>query len=69
MKIRSHTLLFKDFNSKWYKKWAKELKQDKDHLDNHVLRANKFWQNAIIVQALWERGTFYKGACGIGFGV
>jgi hypothetical protein len=69
MEIESHSLIIKDFSSDWYKKWAKELKQDKDHLDNHSLRANKFWQNAVLVQALWERGVVKKGNFGLGFGV
>lgn len=68
--IDSHTLVKGDFSTSWYKRWAKELKQDKDHLDNHALRANKFWQNAIIVQALWERIDFTKpSVSGAGFGV
>ncbi len=67
--IKSHTLIFSDFETKWYKKWAKELKQDKNHLDNHDLLANKFWQNAIIVEALTERLDFTNGVNGIGFGV
>lgn len=59
-----------DFDSGWYKRWAKELKQNKDHLDNHALRANKFWQNAIIIQAVSERIDFERGdVSGLGFGV
>lgn len=67
--IKSHSLLHKDFSTKWYKKWAKSLKQDKQHLENHDLFANKFWQNAIIAQALWERGVIAEGTRGVGFGV
>ncbi|HTE57612.1 MAG TPA: hypothetical protein VK694_02625 [Verrucomicrobiae bacterium] len=68
--IKSHTLVTKDFDSDWYKRWAKELKQDKHNLDNHALRANKFWQNAALVQALWERLDFSRSdLSGVGFGV
>ncbi|HEV2402953.1 MAG TPA: methyltransferase domain-containing protein [Candidatus Saccharimonadales bacterium] len=69
MKIESHALLFKDFESAWYKKWAAELKQDKDHLDGHAVKANKFWQNAIICQMLFKRRKLHPGVSGIGFGV
>lgn len=69
MQIKSHTLVSSDFKTEWYKKWAKELKQDKNHLDNHDLLANKFWQNAIIIQALAERLDFSNGVSGVGFGV
>jgi hypothetical protein len=67
--IQSHSMLRKDFSTDWYKKWAKALKQNKNHLDNHDLLANKFWQNAIIAQALWERGVITKDKRGLGFGV
>lgn len=69
MKVNSHALLFRDFNTGWYKKWAKELKQDSNHLEGHHLRANKFWQNAAICQALFERKQLKVGNRGIGFGV
>jgi hypothetical protein len=69
MKLRSHALLFKDFDSAWYTYWAKELKQDKAHLDGFALRSNKFWQNAAICQALADRGALFRGSHGIGFGV
>jgi hypothetical protein len=58
-----------DFDSSWYKKWAKELKQDKDHLQDHQIRANKFWQNAALTEALYEQGVLEAGKSGIGFGV
>ncbi len=67
--IRSHSLLFSDFSTDWYKKWAKVLKQDKNHLEGHALKANKFWQNAIMTQVLFERGFLAPGKTGIGFGV
>jgi hypothetical protein len=69
MKLKSHALVFRDFKSAWYKKWAAELKQDKDHLDGHMLRANKFWQNAVICQALYKHKKLKPGLKGIGFGV
>lgn len=69
MKLRSHALLFKDFNTSWYKKWSVDLKQDNSHLDGHKLKANKFWQNAAICQALFERHKIKPGLRGIGFGV
>lgn len=67
--IRSHSLVFSDFYTTWYKKWANELKQNKANLDSHKLKANKFWQNATIVQALYERGLLEDGKTGVGFGV
>ncbi|CAN5371992.1 hypothetical protein BH10PAT3_BH10PAT3_1590 [soil metagenome] len=67
--IKSHPFLHKDFKSVWYKRWAKELKQDKLHLDGNELYSNKFWQNAVMVQALYERGVLKDGTRGIGFGV
>ena len=62
-------MLVKDFRSSWYTYWARMLKQDEYHLDGHKLKANKFWQNASICQALIERGKLKKGKKGIGFGV
>ena len=59
--IKSHSLLFSDFDTKWYKNWARELKQDRDHLAGHKLKANKFWQNAVMVEALYERGMLEDG--------
>ncbi len=67
--INSHSLLFSDFRTTWYKKWAKLLKQDARHLEGHALLANKFWQNAIMAQALYERGALEAGKSGLGFGV
>lgn len=67
--LRSHSLLFSDFDTKWYKRWAKELKQNKANLEGHKLKANKFWQNSVMVQALYERGLLEAENTGIGFGV
>lgn len=67
--IKSHSLVYKDFNSLWYRRWARELKQDKNHLDNHALKANKFWQNAVMAQVLYAGGFLKKGRQAIGFGV
>ncbi len=67
--IKSRSLLFSDFTTAWYKNWAKELKQNKNHLEGHAIRANKFWQNAVIAQILYERGLVKYGRSGIGFGV
>lgn len=67
--INSHALLFSDFKTTWYKKWAKLLKQDPKHLEDYALRSNKFWQNAAMAQALYERGVLKSGKRGVGFGV
>ncbi|MEK7621057.1 MAG: methyltransferase domain-containing protein [Patescibacteria group bacterium] len=67
--INSHSLVFSDFDTKWYKHWAKELKQDKDNLGGMRLRSNKFWQNAIMAQILYERGMLNPDRRGLGFGV
>lgn len=68
--IHSHSLIFSDFDTKWYKRWAKELKQDSPkYLEDHQLRANKFWQNAVMAEALHEHGMLKKGQTAIGFGV
>lgn len=67
--LRSHSLLFSDFDTKWYKRWAKELKQTKDNLGDYQLHANKFWQNAVMVEALNEAGVLKAGNTAIGFGV
>jgi SAM-dependent methyltransferase len=58
-----------DLKAQWYKRWAKELKQDKEHLEGYALYANKFWQNAVMVQALFERSLIAKGSRALGFGV
>lgn len=67
--MHSHSLLFSDFKTDWYKRWAKELKQNKDNLEGHSLKANKFWQNAVMAQILFERDLLVDGKSGIGFGV
>jgi SAM-dependent methyltransferase len=67
--IRSHALVFKDFESSWYKKWSKELRQTAGNLDGHKLHANKFWQNAAICEALYSRKKLQPGTRGLGFGV
>ncbi len=69
MKIKSHALVFSDFLTPWYKHWAKQLKQDEQNLDGYMLLSNKFWQNAVICQVLYERGMLKPGSQGIGFGV
>ncbi len=67
--LQSHSFIYADFETEWYKRWAKALRQDKAHLEDYALHANKFWQNAVMVQALSERGVLVEGATGIGFGV
>lgn len=66
--IKSQAIQFKDFNSDWYKKWSIVLKQE-----NGITQAQKFhnkaWQNAIILQALDERGYLKEGNKALGFGV
>ncbi len=68
-KTTSRALLYKDFDTTWYKEWSQKLKQDNKHRGNFALKANKFWQNAAIAQALKERGVLKEGARGLGFGV
>jgi hypothetical protein len=67
--IRSRSFVFSDFTSDWYKRWARALKQDKNHLGGYALKANKFWQNAIMAQILEEKEILQPGKAGIGFGV
>lgn len=67
--LTSHTLVFGDFDTEWYKFWAGELKQQGKGLQQYKLLANKFWQNAVMAQVLYERGVLKKGAKAIGFGV
>jgi hypothetical protein len=65
----SKTLLHRDFDSGWYRHWAKKLRQNEKHRGPYDLRANKFWQNAILAQLLDQNGALKKGKVGIGFGV
>ncbi len=67
--LQSHNLVFSDFDSEWYKRWANELKQTPKGKGKYALHSNKFWQNAIMAQALHERGVVKEGARAIGFGV
>ncbi|MES2971806.1 MAG: class I SAM-dependent methyltransferase [Patescibacteria group bacterium] len=67
--LKSHALVFSDFESSWYKHWTRKLKQTPAGKGKFALKANKFWQNAVITQALYERGALSKGRTGIGFGV
>ncbi len=68
-KTKSRALQFSDFKTSWYQRWATELKQDNDHLDGFMLKSNKFWQNAAIIQALYEHKLLQEGTSGLGFGV
>lgn len=67
--IKSHALVYSDFDTSWYKRWAKELKQNKDNLDGFKIKSNKFWQNAVMAQVLYENDLLKDGIKGIGFGV
>lgn len=69
VKIGSRTLQFSDFDSHWYKKWSIPLKQYGKHIQNYKLRSNKFWQNAIIAQILYDNDMLKTSKKGIGFGV
>ena len=52
----------KDFQTKWYQRWCKEI--------NEVPRLHrKQWEYAYIMQALWERGCIQRKKRGIGFAV
>lgn len=68
-KQSSRTLQYTDFESNWYRKWAKLLKQNKEGAEDYALRANKFWQNAVMAQILDEKGALKSKNTGIGFGV
>jgi hypothetical protein len=67
--LKSHSIIYSDFRSEWYKNWAKKLRQTPAGRGKFALRANKFWQNAVMTQALFERGALASGKQGIGFGV
>ncbi|HSX00431.1 MAG TPA: class I SAM-dependent methyltransferase [Patescibacteria group bacterium] len=67
--VRSHSFHWADFDTDWYKRWAKELRQTEKGREDYALFANKFWQNAVMAQALLERGALREGAKAIGFGV
>lgn len=68
-KIKSHSFIYSDFDKPWYEHWAKKLKQTEQGKGKYHLHANKFWQNAVMVQALDERGVLENGKTCIGFGV
>lgn len=65
--IKSQSIKLKDFSSKWYRRWSILLKQEKGVYGRKI--HNKAWQNAIILQALSERGYLKAGNAAIGFGV
>lgn len=67
--LRSHSFRWADFYTPWYALRARELRQDETCLDGYAVHANKFWQNAVLVQALADRGMLVKGKRAIGFGV
>jgi hypothetical protein len=68
--VSSHSFKHEDLRTDWYVRWANELKQDSPkHLDGNMPGSNKFWQNAVVVQALFERGMLKEGKKAIGFGV
>jgi SAM-dependent methyltransferase len=67
--IRSKPLIYSDFNTQWYTHWAAQLRQNEAGRGKFKPRANKFWQNAIMSQALYERGVLQAGKKGLGFGV
>jgi SAM-dependent methyltransferase len=66
---KSRALLRRDFQSNWYKKWAKILKQSEAGKGRFALESNKFWQNAIMAQALEERSLLKPNMRAVGFGV
>lgn len=68
-RIVSRPLIRSDFDTKWYIRWASELKQDESHKGNFELHANKFWQNAIMAQILFEEDKLTSGSRGLVFGV
>lgn len=65
--INSHAIRYEEFFSAWYKKWAPELKQTAKFIDNPI--HNKNWQNAAIIQSIFENGFLKKDSKAIGFGV
>ncbi len=66
--IKSQAIQYKDFESDWYKKWSILLRQESG-LNKSQKYHNKAWQNAIILQALSERGYLKEGKKALGFGV
>lgn len=66
--IKSQAIQFKDFSTDWYKKWSILLKQEQGYSSTQRYH-NKAWQNAIILQALDERGYIKPGNRALGFGV
>jgi|GEM_PF-6706655 len=67
--IGSHSFRWADFETRWYKRWADELRQTEAGRENYALHANKFWQNAVMAQLLWEQKLLRAGKRAIGFGV
>ena len=52
----------KDFSSSWFLYWAQRLK-----IAPRLHR--KLWEDAYVVQCLWERGCLEPGKSGLGFAV
>ena len=66
--INSVAIRYKDFESEWYKKWSKHLKQEGGLSENQPIH-NKAWQNAIILEAIYKSKLLKKGSTALGFGV
>lgn len=67
--LKSQNIISSDFESKWYKSWAKKLQQTESGKGNFMLRSNKFWQNAIMAQIIYDENILRTGMHCIGFGV
>lgn len=65
--IKSQAIRYRDFSSKWYKRWSRVLRQENGLYDRKI--HNKAWQNAAILQALHERGYLKASNKALGFGV
>ena len=65
--LKSKTIQFSDFSTDWYIKWSRILKQQKGLYG--IRYHNKGWQNAIILQAAYERGVIVPVNNALGFGV
>lgn len=63
MLLLSTDSLNKDFDTKEYKNWSKKLELQ------HSVHHNKFWEQAMIYEALKHYGLLKKGNVGLGFGV
>ena len=63
MKQYSRALLLADFDTEWYKKWSKLLKQTEKERGYFALKANKFICSEIPFIILVISFTFFISSC------